>query len=112
MHQTLDRETSAGRLSIQWGINRWVLTDIDGRVVQRRVKSWQALEAMFVSLGIPPDEAIELAVREWAERPPEAGLSSTDTALGLARFTGVPGWVFLPVLTSHSSSAPTRWFGT
>ena len=96
---TIERETSRGPLRVEWGINRWVQIEVaNGGVVQRRVRSRKELQAFLEDLGIPTDEALELAVNEWAARPGTAGLSAADTALGFSRKTGIPGWVFFPLV--------------
>ncbi|HEY6151589.1 MAG TPA: hypothetical protein VIW19_13795 [Gaiellaceae bacterium] len=96
---TIERETSRGRLQIVWGINRWVRVETDGGgVFQRRVRSWQQLQTFFEELGLPEDEALELAVREWGDRPPTAALSSGDTEFGPSRFLGLSAWVAFPVV--------------
>lgn len=65
-------DTSVGPIELVWGINHWVLITAPGDF-ELQIMSRTQLEQLFVTLGVPPEEAVEIAVQQWGDRPAGSG---------------------------------------
>jgi hypothetical protein len=91
-------DTSVGRLSVEWGLNRWIAVDLGGRAGQRQVSSRRQLQRMLQELGVPSAEAGPAAASIWRTRPKDAGVESARPNQELWRATGLPAWAILLIL--------------
>src|SRR5438309_5036938 len=78
---------------LHWGINRWVLVEVDGRSEQRQVSTRGELVTFLIELGIPHGQSTALASAEWNRRPKRADETQAAAWEGLRN--GVPNWAVL-----------------
>jgi hypothetical protein len=90
--------TSAGPLAVIWGINQWVLVDLRGKSLQRRVGSRRELTRLLTDAGLGPEEAQRLAASLWHERPRDAAMEALRPGQEMWRATGLPAWAILLIL--------------
>lgn len=90
--------TSAGPLAVIWGINQWVLVDLRGKSLQRRVGSRRELTRLLTDAGLGPEEAQRFAASLWHEWPRDAAMEAPRPGQEMWRATGLPAWAILLIL--------------
>jgi hypothetical protein len=65
-------ESSAGRVEIEFGVNRWVMVTVDALERQKEISSERGLSTFLRELGLYPNEAEEVARKAWRGRPQDA----------------------------------------
>ena len=98
--------TSAGELSVTFGINCWVLVeDESGRAVQRQVRKQRELSGLLRELGLPEEEAASAARAIWRARSADAAFEAPDPDEGPR---SVKGW-HLVALTAAIIAVAVYW---
>lgn len=91
-------DTSAGRVEIDFGINRWVLVSIGSQQAQEQIDSRHELADYLRQRGLPDREAEDVAKSAWKARPRDATISSASGDEGLVASTGLSSSTLLLVL--------------
>lgn len=65
-------ESSAGRLEIEFGVNRWVMVTVGALERQKQISSEPELSTFLRGLGLYPNEAEDVARKAWPARPQDA----------------------------------------
>jgi hypothetical protein len=88
--------TSAGELTLLFGVNGWLLVERRrGGSVQRRVRNEDDVRLLLEELGLQTYEASAVAGDVWRRRPPDldstslTGWEAPWKAAGLRSFSGV-----------------------
>jgi hypothetical protein len=88
-------DTSAGRVEIQFGINRWVLVTIGPDAGQERLESERELADYLRRRGLFENEARDLARAAWRKRPRDADAHAASADESLVAATGLSSWTVL-----------------
>jgi hypothetical protein len=88
--------TSIGTIEIMWGVNHWVR--ISGRrgEVQRQVATKAQLADLLLEVGVPSEEAAEVAGAEWHARPSDFAFSLTRPDESPRQASGLRPWAVIP----------------
>ncbi|HZQ83144.1 MAG TPA: hypothetical protein VFB25_14305 [Gaiellaceae bacterium] len=86
--------------TLTWGVNRWVMIEVDGTELQRQVTSAPQLSALLVEMGVTGATADSLAKEFWRQRPSDAGLGSARSGESMWRGSGLRWWQALAVLAA------------
>ena len=80
---------SVAGLRLQWGVNRWVELERDGRSVQRQVsKPTELAVAIREVSGASWEDALAEAEVRWRTRPTDAGARLAQSRQSLVAATG------------------------
>lgn len=91
-------DTSAGPVSVTWGLNRWVLLETPAGSFQQQVSKPAQLALLLTEAGLAREEAGRVAAALWAERPADAALGAARRNEAMWRATGLPWWAVLGIL--------------
>lgn len=83
---------------VTWGINRWVMIELDSRVDQRQVHTKSELNRFLLDFGISGSESSRLAETAWHERPETAEETEPSSTQGLRRGFGASTWFVAAVV--------------
>jgi hypothetical protein len=77
--------TSIGNVSAIFALDGWLMLEAEGRTNQFQCRRSKDLAAGLVAVGLPADEADEVARALWRQRPGDASMptDSASAALGV-----------------------------
>jgi hypothetical protein len=82
-------DSSAGRVEIEFGINRWVLVAVGPEQDQEQIDTDAQLADFLRRRGVPDEEAVEIAETAWAARPEDATVHAVKAREGRVAATGL-----------------------
>jgi len=90
-----ETETLRGTISVEFGVNRWVLVSIGGDEGQSQIDTQEELAAYLRTRGLSDREADEFANEAWKRRPHDAAEHVPTSEEGLVKATGFSTGVLL-----------------
>jgi hypothetical protein len=79
-----DIRTSIGDVSAVFALDGWVMVEANGRSTQSQCRRRRELASRLVALGLPGDEADEVAHALWRQRPGDASMQTDSQSVVLA----------------------------
>jgi hypothetical protein len=79
-----DIRTSIGNVSAIFALDGWVMLDVNRRSTQSQCRRRRELSRRLVALGLPDDEADEVAHALWRQRPRDASMQTDSQSVVLA----------------------------
>jgi hypothetical protein len=73
--------TSIGEISAIFALDGWVMLEAGGRSTQSQCRRPKELSDRLVSLGVPADEAGDVAHELWRQRPGDASMQSDSQSV-------------------------------
>jgi hypothetical protein len=95
-------DTSAGRVELEFGINRWVLVSIGGEEGQEQVETAEQLADYLRRRGLSDSDATRVSESAWAARPEDASVHAVSPREGLVSATGFPAGVIVLMLIAFA----------
>jgi hypothetical protein len=83
-----ETETLRGTVSVEFGVNRWVLVSIGNDEGQSQIDTREELVAYLRGRGLSDREADEFAGEAWKRRPHDAAEHVATSEEGLVKATG------------------------
>ena len=88
MSGRFETETLRGTVTVEFGVNRWVLVSVGDDEGQSQIDSRQELAAYLRTRGLSEREADEFAHEAWNQRPRDAEEHVPTSEEGLVKATG------------------------
>ena len=76
--------TSIGEVSAIFALDAWVMLEVGGRSTQSQCRRPKELVARLVAVGLPTDEAGDVAHALWRQRPADASMQTDSQSVVMA----------------------------